>query len=1073
MLRVRLLGELALERDGEPLPLPARAPARSLLGWLALHPGRHARSTVAGTLWPNVREDSARVSLRSALSALRAALGPAAAALAATRNHVALVDVWVDVREFDRLCAEEPAAALALCRGPLLRGLDDDWVLTARDAHRARESEVLRVLAQRADADTAVALTRRRAELDAFDEPAHRDLMRQLTRVGDRAGALAAYGRLSERLRRELGVPPSAPTRELAAQLRSGTERRAGVAPPAPALPARLAAARRRAPLAGRGAELARLHGAGLREERLLALVTGEPGIGKTRLLAELAATLHADGALVLYGRAEEEALIPYGALADALADRVRLPELAPAGLGEPDAPARFFERVAAALDAVSGGRPLALLLDDLHWADAGTARLVAHLGTRAGGAPRLLVLAYRETDLADGHPLRAALTRLRRDLPAEHVALHGLDHAGVAALVRAARVPGLDVDALLARTGGNPFFVEELVHAGPEAAPPESVVDAVARRVRALGSNAHAVLVAGAVAGAEFDAALVGDVVGLAPEPTLDVLDAAVRARVLVEPPGGFGFAHSLVREALLGPLSAARRARLHGLLAEALEARAARDPDRYLAALAGHALEATAGGGDPHRAAELAERAAARAGAILAHDDAAELLDRTVAMLERRGVGGARRAQALCALGEALQRAGRPQAAAAPLERASELARMAGRHDLLARATLAAGGLGIAVVEVDAPRIARLEECLAQLEPEHAELRVRVLARLAIELGYATDARRREQTSREAVELARTVRSPRALALALSARHVALWGPDHTAERLALAREIVELGHRAGDPELALQGRNWLIGDVFELGDGATVVAELEAYAALATEARLPAYSWWVPLWGATLALLDGRVEDGMALSHRARAQATAAGDPNALVIPAQQQLMRMVILRRFGDVDPAAMGADHLATLRARRGPAIRSYSATFAWVHAERGEVAAARRRLGTALGDGVATLPRDANWLAAMASIAQACARLGDAELARELHAALAPFADRTAVAARGALQAGSVAYLLARLAATYGDVAAAERHLEDAVRHDEAAGAPVWVERDRRARDELARVDLAGGGGRR
>ena len=430
-----------------------------------------------------------------------------------------------------------------------------------------------------------------------------------------------------------------------------------------------------------------------------------------------------------------------------------------------------------------------------------------------------------------------------------------------------------------------------------------------------------------------------------------------------------------------------------------------------------------------------------------------------RVVAMVERRGIGGERRAQALCSLGEALQRAGQPDEATPHLQRAAELARIAGRGDLLARATLATGGIGVAIVDVDPVRVAQLEDCLDALGPEQVELRVQTLARLAIELGYDADADRRDSAARQALALARSGRC--ALAVAVSARHVTLWGPEHTSERLGLAQEMIELGYRAGDPQLALQGRNWRIADLFEAGDGPAVRAELAAYAALAAEARLPAYAWWVPTWKATLALIEGRLAEGMELSRRACQLGRDAGDPNADVITAQHQLMRTTISERFAELDPTTLGADHVATRRAQRGPAWRTYRLTFAWLHAERGEFDAAQHNLDAALDRDLDALPRDANWLASMCSASQACALLGNAELARSLREALAPFADRQAVSARGACHGGSIAYLLARLAATCGDTPAAEQHFQEAVKRDEHAGAPVWVARDVRRHAEL------------
>jgi DNA-binding SARP family transcriptional activator len=228
MLRIRVLGELELELDGERIEPPRRGPARNLLAWLALHPGRHPRSAVAGRLWPNVLDTSARASLRTSLSALRTTIG--SAALISGRTHVGLADgkVWVDAHEFDRLRAAGRAEdALLLRRGELLTGLDEDWVLIARDEHRDAQGGLLAALAEdaaeRGEPETAVALARRRAALDPLDEAAHRDLMVRLVQAGDRAGALSCNERFAERLRRQLGVAPSPTTRQLVSALRAGS----------------------------------------------------------------------------------------------------------------------------------------------------------------------------------------------------------------------------------------------------------------------------------------------------------------------------------------------------------------------------------------------------------------------------------------------------------------------------------------------------------------------------------------------------------------------------------------------------------------------------------------------------------------------------------------------------------------------------------------------------------------------------------------------------------------------------------------------------------------------------------
>src|SRR4051794_27359703 len=294
MLRVRLLGELAIE-GGDP---PAGRPARELLAWLALHPGMHPRLELAMRFWPDVPEASARASLRTALHELRRALGDASEHLTVDRERVGLTDVWVDVRELD-----DPEALLA---AEPLKGIERDWAVAARDEHRERVSALLESRSQ-----TSLRWAREWVKHDPLSEEAARRLMTLLADRGDRAAAMSAYVRLEDRLQRELSVSPSRQTRRLLAEIRAAAAAPLGTAqsPLPPAL------APRTGRLAGREAELARLVGA--RAGALL--LAGEPGIGKTRLLAEAGRAAHARGQTVLYGRCYEDQVAPYEPFAEAL----------------------------------------------------------------------------------------------------------------------------------------------------------------------------------------------------------------------------------------------------------------------------------------------------------------------------------------------------------------------------------------------------------------------------------------------------------------------------------------------------------------------------------------------------------------------------------------------------------------------------------------------------------------------------------------------------------------------------------------------------------------------------------
>jgi DNA-binding SARP family transcriptional activator len=249
VLRVRLLGEMVLEADGRRLQPPRRRGGRSLLAYLALHPGLHARGDLAARLWPAAAPGRARASLRTALASVRSGLGPAAgAALTVERDRIGLAaDIEVDALEFRRLVADgRLEEALDLASGELLQGLDDEWVLDARDEHLRELVAVLTTLAAREEATGnlagAVEHTRSAVALDALSESASRELMRRLTAAGDRAAALAAYERLRERLGQQLGVSPAPATSEMAEAIRAARPRGdgagAGAAPISmPAIP--------------------------------------------------------------------------------------------------------------------------------------------------------------------------------------------------------------------------------------------------------------------------------------------------------------------------------------------------------------------------------------------------------------------------------------------------------------------------------------------------------------------------------------------------------------------------------------------------------------------------------------------------------------------------------------------------------------------------------------------------------------------------------------------------------------------------------------------------------------------
>jgi len=1089
MVRVRLLGGLALAAHDVVLAAPTSRRARALLAWLALHPGRQPRARVAAALWPDVLDESARASLRTALHELRAALGPhAAGALRADREWVEL-EAWVDVREVERLAgADRLEDALALARGELLPDLDLEWVFAARERHHERVLELLEQLAAAAEATGdlagAVRFSRERVALDPVSEEAGRALIRRLALAGDRAAALRAFTALRDRLAAGLGIAPSPATRALVATLRADDDPRPANGPHA--LPAALARPRE-GRFVGRAVEVRRLLAAVdavERGDRALALVNGEPGIGKTRLLQELGRAAQARGLVVLYGRCHPEPLRPYEPVAEALrplndpaAEPVGIP---PAGAGDSAAARwRLFEAVDELVVRASQAAPVLLALDDVHWADRSTLVLATHLLRSAVPARLLLVWAYRDTGLPADHPLALTLADLRRDAPPPRVTLGGLGEEEVAALVRdrvGGEAPGELARAVHAETAGNPFYVEEVLRhlseSGAFARPtalwpaamrvsafgiPASVREVIGARLAMLGEDVARVLAAAAVTGLDFRIDVLERLEPLARVDVLAALETAQLAGMIREEPevpGGYGFVHPLVREAVYDGMGRTRRARLHGAVAAALTASSADDLEPHLAALAHHHLEA----GSPD-AVEHVVRAAAAASARLAYEQAAALYERALAALPPGPKEGPRRRELLLELGEARLRAGDRQAAREAFLEAAALARRDGASEALARAALGFSGLGVTIIAVDEPAVALLEEALAALPPARpgsraAALRARLLARLAIETYYGEPPDRRKARGDQAVQAARTAGEAGALLDALEARHVALWSPAFLVERLDTAHELVARAERLGDRERAMHARNWLVLDLAEAGDLDAMRDQIATHERLAEELRLPAFRWWGPMWRATLAMLEGRWRDAEALIEHVEELARRHGDPNAALYAEIQRFHLALERERPGEIPDAML-------LRELGRPAEPAYRAGFAWLYAAQGRLAEAREHVEWLARDDFARIPEDVNRLATLAELTQALVLLDAPRHAPRVYELLRPYADRLVVNARAASSYGVVAHHLGALAALAGRLEAATIHLEDAVRRHADLGARPWLARSQAALGRL------------
>ncbi len=652
MLRIHAVGGFRVEVDGRDRTSPTPDRATALFAWLALNPGSHPRSAVAARFWPDVLDDSARASLRSALWSLRRRLGDDAnGALIATRDRVGLSDdVWVDVTEAERLRAEgRLEEALALGDGELLPGLEDEWAYEARDEHRGWKVSLLEELAVRAegagDAKGAIELSRRAAALEPLSEEVHRALMRRLADAGDRPGALTLFAELRTRLLKTLRIGPSEETRELAESLR---------APETELVPTQLKRVDR-ALFVGRDAELARLRRlrSAVSETTRVGLIAGEAGSGKTRLAARFAVETAAEGTAVLYGSCGEQALVPLEPFAEALGTR-----------GEPGLDAALVEE---RLAAAPGNRVL-LVLDDLQWADRVTLALLCRI-VRGPLSSRLIVIATYREDAADA-PLYGTLADIRRNCEVERVELGGLGLAEVAALIGGAfetSAAAAEARTIHNRTGGNPFYVRELARPVAERPAtafvdvPEGIRDVVRARMKRLSAGCADALGAAAVFGDSFEVAVLAAVTRVEDPALQRILDEVAEAGLVEELSAGrYPFAHRLTRDAVYAGLGPSKRARLHAAAASALAEQHGLEPGRRLGQIALHRCEAAGEAGDAE-AVDLAAGAAAIAMDEGAYEQAVALLTRALAVVpdgdvERRRSIARQRARAFARLTHAI---------------------------------------------------------------------------------------------------------------------------------------------------------------------------------------------------------------------------------------------------------------------------------------------------------------------------------------------------------------------------------------------------------------------------------
>jgi tetratricopeptide (TPR) repeat protein len=556
--------------------------------------------------------------------------------------------------------------------------------------------------------------------------------------------------------------------------------------------------------------------------------------------------------------------------------------------------------------------------------------------------------------------------------------------------------------------------------------------------------------LAVASVIGSEFGVACLEQACGTTAEHLMDALGPALAHEIIAGArgaPGVYRFSHALIREALYEELSPAERVRLHRRIGEALETIYRADPEPHLVELAHHFLQARPGG-DTSKGVDYAVRAARRAAAGLAYDEAAVLYARALGARESTAVADERqRCELLLALGEVQWRTGGGCDLRQTFRQAADIARRVGDPVLLARSALglageSSGRLWVESGAVDQSLVSLLEEALDAVGDRDSTVRARLLACLAVQLYYSFPSRERSvRLSEQAVALARAAGDLRVLVAALRARCVALWRLEDREERLALATEMVFLADQTGDREQALPGRRFRVIGFLEQGDIAAVDHEIEACSRIASELRQPFLLSYVARWRAMRALLEGRFGDAereAGLSFELAERARDAGD--ALI----GLTIQVAVIRMYqGRLDEAER-AMRSAETHPRAGRLPRCF---LAQISCEQGRLAEARRELAALSVWFIPAYGAEAGWLYVTCMLSLVCAGVGDAESAEVLYRLLLPHASRVGVLGPGVCCWGSVSHALGELAATLGHGEDATKHFDEALRMHERMGA--------------------------
>ena len=845
----------------------------------------------------------------------------------------------------------------------------------------------------------------------------------------------------------------------------------------------------------GRADALERLESALARSREgagAIRFVVGEPGIGKTRIVEEFAATATAAGFVQRVGNCYEgegaPAFWPWlqvlretieatqdeselrklvGTTGADLLELVpelgeRLPDLkSPTGPDGEQAQFRLFDAVTRFLISVAKKHPLLIVLDDLHWADASSLGLLRFMVAQMGSAPILLVATYRDVDVRRGHPLADLLGVLARDVRCDRIALGGFTFEEIEALIE--RLTGKTptdqlVKAMADMTEGNPFFLREIVfllrdqgalddveaaHFGSMQLP-QGVRDAIGRRLDGLSSECNDMLRSASVIGRHFRLSLVAAVNEPSEEDSMEalfeLLAEALEAGLINESGRNqYSFSHALTRQTLYEELRAPQHILLHRRVGEAIERDLdpGRPRDERVSELAHHFFEAAAGENVEkavaysREAAEVCHRKHAYDEAVMYHERALE-----VSALDS-GLDQHVRAELLLSLGAALHTSGRRDQGLETLSQATNIAREAEDWEVVARALLVIRGTG-ELGSTPRPGIVELiRETLDHLEPDAFRLRSQLMSRLTHSSHMTME--ERIQMTDTALDWARHSGDNEALRDALSARWWAILGPERIDERMEVVQALHALASKSGDLRTRLLALEYEFGIHIIRGDRARVEESLLQFEDCANELRQPVYIFLAMSFRASWYIHCGRFAEAEELVEESYEYGLGVVPFAEMTSRGQRYWSKSNRGVPKKDLPDSAELVGLLQTSLIQN--TIRQLFITILNFSNDR-DAAAAMTRLSELDYRG---LERDEHWMMLMTSLADIATSVGDSEMCQWLHGQLRPFTHLISVHDSMRVGRGSVAFAVGILAVALGDLDDAVEQFETAIERERGA----------------------------